>query len=112
MHEIYHGAYEKQGETWRTVHEPSVCAPQSAPPLTGEGWLGCGSGFGVYREHLENRYAGCLSAVEADCYPHAREIVRLAVPRFAAGEVGLPESAAPLYIRDKVALRTDERATR
>lgn len=112
MHEIYHAAYERHGETWRAVHEPSVCAPQCAPLLIGEGWLGCGSGFAAYSAHLESRYAGCLRAVDADRYPHARDIARLALPRFTAGGMGLAESAAPLYVRDKVALRTDERATR
>lgn len=112
MHEIYHGAYERDGDTWRTVHEPSVCAPLCAPLVIGEGWLGCGSGFGAYRERLESRYAGCLRAVDAECYPHARNIAQLALPGFTAGGAGLAESAAPFYVRDKVALRTDERPTR
>lgn len=112
MSEVYHAAYEKEGEGWRVVHEPSVCPPQSAPVLSGEGWLGCGSGFQAYREALEARYAGQLAAVLTDCYPHARDIARLSVPRFEAHDTAGAECAAPVYVRNKVALRTDERATR
>jgi tRNA threonylcarbamoyladenosine biosynthesis protein TsaB len=35
--------------------------------------------------------------------------VRLAAPRFAAGEGDEPAAAAPLYLRDRVALKTRER---
>jgi tRNA threonylcarbamoyladenosine biosynthesis protein TsaB len=112
MHEIYHAAYQKEGEAWRAIHEPSVCAPESAPLLEGAGWFGGGSGFGVYRAALETRYSGQLTEVEAATYPHARDIARLSVPRFKSGDIGLAESASPLYVRDKVALRIDERATR
>lgn len=112
MNEIYHAAFEKEGETWRAIHEPSVCAPHAAPLLEGAGWLGCGSGFLAYREALQVRYARQLSSVEVDAYPHARDIARLSVSHFESGDTGLAESAAPLYVRDKVALRIDERATR
>lgn len=112
MHEVYHAAYERDGDAWRVVYEPSVCSPQSAPLLEGNGWLGCGSGFLAHREALESRYAGRLSGVEPDCYPHASDIARLALHRFEARDTGSAESAAPIYVRDKVALRTDERPTR
>ncbi len=112
MNEIYHAAYRKEGEAWRAVYEPSVCAPDAAPLLEGDGWFGCGSGFAAYRAALEARYARQLSVVKADIYPHAGDIARLSVSHFESGDTGLAESAAPLYVRDKVALRIDERATR
>jgi len=112
MHEIYHAAYEKRGTTWHAVHEPSVSAPHAAPRLVGGGWLACGSGFGAYRAALEEHYAGQLQAIDSGRYPHAADIARLAAPRFAANDTLAAEHAAPLYLRDKVALRTDERATR
>jgi tRNA threonylcarbamoyladenosine biosynthesis protein TsaB len=112
MQEIYHAAYERDGRQWRTVHEPSVCAPAAAPLLPGEAWLGCGSGFLAYRDLLESRYTGQLEAVEPERYPHARDVAELALPRFAARDVMSAENAAPVYLRDKVALRTDERSSR
>jgi tRNA threonylcarbamoyladenosine biosynthesis protein TsaB len=110
--EIYHAAYERTPEGWHAVHEPSLCTPAEAPSLLGAGWHACGSGFAAYREVLEARYAGKLAAVEADRYPHARDIAALASPLVARGEVRAAEAAAPVYLRDKVALRIDERANR
>jgi tRNA threonylcarbamoyladenosine biosynthesis protein TsaB len=112
MHEVYHAAYEREGESWRVVHEPSVCPPAQAPAIEGAGWLGCGSGLTAYADALHARYAGQLAEVDADRYPHAREVAQLAGPRFAARETSAAEHAAPVYVRNKVALRTDERATR
>ena len=112
VHEIYHAAYERKGDSWDVAHEPSLCAPAAAPELPGEGWLGCGSGFKEYGEVLAQRYSGRLSAVDLERYPHARDIAALAAPRFAAGLGLSAEEAAPVYLRDKVALRIDERANR
>jgi tRNA threonylcarbamoyladenosine biosynthesis protein TsaB len=111
MNEIYHATYEKRDGAWHAVHEPTVCAPSVAPTVAGAGWLGCGSGFRAYREALQKRYDEQLAAIEADVYPKARDIARLAEARFASGEAMPPELAAPVYVRNKVALRTDERAS-
>jgi tRNA threonylcarbamoyladenosine biosynthesis protein TsaB len=112
MQEIYHAAYEYDLGSWHVVHEPSVCPPAAAPALSGPGWLGCGSGFVAHRNVLQGVYARQLDAIEPDRYPHAREIAQLALPRFRANEAVSCEQAAPVYLRDKVALRTDERAGR
>jgi tRNA threonylcarbamoyladenosine biosynthesis protein TsaB len=109
MNEIYHAAYEKSAAGWITVHEPGLMPAAAAPPLPGKGWVGCGSGFGTYAPALVERYGEGLTRIEPQLYPHAREIVRLAVPLFEQGRTLRPEEAAPLYLRDKVALRTDER---
>ena len=133
VHEIYHAAYcrvaagERTGETqgfprnllpsasgeaWRIVHAPSVCAPAAAPDLPGEGWLACGSGFKAYGDMLEKRYAGRLSRIDLALYPHATDIAALSEPVFEAGRAMRPEDAAPVYLRNKVALRIDERPNR
>ena len=112
MSEVYHAAYERTAGGWRSVHEPSVSAPGSVPPLPGGGWLACGTGFRVYRDALFSCYGEQLSAVEPERYPHAREIASLAVERFATEQTVSAELAAPVYIRNKVALRTDERPAR
>ena len=109
MHEIYHAAYEKSGDGWQTVCEPGLWAPADSPSLPAGSWYGCGNGFTAYREVLMQRYDGCLSGVAPALVPHARDIARLAAPLFAQGKGQDAALAAPLYIRDKVALRTDER---
>ncbi len=109
MSEIYHAAYEKHGNEWHTVHEPSLCKPDAAPLLPAGAWTGCGSGFGAYRAALESRFCGKLESVLADLAPHAREIATLAAAEFRAGNAIAAEQAAPLYVRNKVALRVVER---
>ena len=109
MRAIYHAAYARSGGEWETVCEPGLWAPAESPLLPAGTWHGCGNGFAAYREALMTRYEGCLSGVTPDIFPHAQDIARLAVPLFERGK-GLDAAlAAPLYVRDKVALRTDER---
>jgi len=109
MGEVYHAAFARDGNSWSAVHPPGLYAPDSVPVLPEGAWTGCGSGFGAYRDVLARRYAGRLSAIMPDVYPHAADIARLAVPEFEAGRAVLAEAAAPVYIRDRVALRSDER---
>lgn len=109
MQEIYHAAYVRQGDAYIEVSAPRVCAPATAPELPGDGWTGCGSGFAAYRDVLQQRYGAALATIDDAVYPHAGDIARLAAPLFAAGRGIRAEEAAPLYIRDKVALKTVER---
>ncbi len=109
MNEIYHAAYVKQGENWLTVHEPSLCKPQDVPALRGDGWSACGNGFAAQQEILLERYAQNIAMIRAELAPHAKEIANLATRVFQRGEGVAPEQALPIYIRDKVALRMDER---
>lgn len=109
MQEVYHAAYERQDGVWQEVSAPRVCAPVAIPLPEGTGWTGCGSGFAAYGEVLQQRLGPGLTTIRPDVYPHARDIARLAAAVFAAGR-GLPaDQAAPVYIRDKVALKTAER---
>jgi len=112
MGEIYHGAYERVPAGWQTVCAPSLCRPQDAPDLGGEGWVGCGSGFAAHGEVLRQRYDGVLDAIQPELYPHARDVAALAALAFVNGKGVDPAQAAPLYIRDKVALSIVERAER
>jgi tRNA threonylcarbamoyladenosine biosynthesis protein TsaB len=110
MGQVYHAAYEKARAGWSVVHAPSLCLPAETPLLPGTAmWTAAGSGFSAHRDPLATRYAGRLSAIMDKVYPHAREVARLAVREFEEGRALPAETAAPLYIRDKVALRSDER---
>lgn len=109
MGEIYHAAYKKSGVAWQAVHAPSLCAPAAAPLVPAGAWTGCGSGFTAHGPALRERYAGRLAGIMPEIFPHARHIARLAAGEFEAGR-GLPaEQAVPVYIRDKVALKSHER---
>jgi tRNA threonylcarbamoyladenosine biosynthesis protein TsaB len=108
MGEIYHAAYRRDGGRWTEVAPPGVGPAQSGPVLQGNGWFGCGSGFAVYAEALAKRYGGQLDGIAAALHPHARSIARLAAPVLAAGGGLSAERAAPVYVRDKVALKMHE----
>jgi tRNA threonylcarbamoyladenosine biosynthesis protein TsaB len=109
MGEIYHAAYAKAGGGWIAVQAPGLHAPGNAPLPPGGAWTGCGNGFAAHATMLTERYAGRLSAIMPDVIPHARHIARLAARDFEAGRAVVAEMALPVYIRDKVALKTHER---
>ena len=112
MDEVYGAAYLVHGDELDTVIAP-FCAPPSAvtiPP--GSGWLGCGDGFASHPERLRDVLGNALIGVRPGLWPTAAAVARLAAPRLARGEGGDAGSAAPLYVRDKVALTTAERLAR
>lgn len=110
MGEVYHAAYEKRGSAWHAVCEPSLCKPDATPDLPAGAWTGCGSGFAAFRAALEQRYAGTLERVIDNLAPHAKEIAALAAAEFERGNAVSAERAAPLYVRNKVALPINERS--
>lgn len=109
MQEVYHAAYLRRDGQWFETSAPRVCAPAAIPLPDGGGWTGCGSGFAAYGEVLRSRLGPELAEVRLDIHPHARDIAKLAAPVFTAGRGRPAEQAAPVYIRDKVALKTTER---
>jgi len=109
MSEIYHAAYEKQGDDWIAASEPCLCKPEAAPVMSGEGWFAAGSGFSVNGTALEVRYVGQLCGVDGTVVPQAAAIAALGARRLARGEGMDASQALPLYLRDKVALTTAER---
>jgi tRNA threonylcarbamoyladenosine biosynthesis protein TsaB len=110
MGEVYHAAYERLGAEWRTVCEPGLYKPESVPMIEGDGWFGIGSGWAAYGEALNTCYAGQIRGIDKDAFPHARDIAALAAAEFAEGKGGVPAAeAAPIYIRNKVALTMAER---
>ena len=109
MGEIYHAAYEKRAGEWVTVREPSLRLPQQAPSVEGVDWFGMGSGFAIHGEILNNQYADQLLGIDAQAIPQASAVAQFAVPLFAAGQGVDAALSLPLYLRDKVALKTSER---
>jgi len=110
MNEVYAAIYEKSVSGLHTASEPGLYAPGQAPLPEGDMvYLGCGSGFIGYSAILAERYAGRLARVAPEMHPHAEAIARLAADKWQAGDFVAAESVEPLYIRDKVALKTCER---
>ena len=110
MGEIYHAVYQKTAHScWVAISAPTLCRPMQAPLLSGNHWIGGGSGFDIYREELLMLYSDNISQISDGLYPHAREIIELAIPRMADESNKNPANAAPIYIRNKVALKESER---
>lgn len=108
MGEAYLAAYARNGDDWDEVIAPRLADPAGLPPLPGRRWTATGSGFDrhpwlrdAYRDSVEMRFEGDL--------PRAGSVVRIAARRFARGAGVAAELAAPLYLRDKVALTSAER---
>ncbi len=108
MGEAYLAAYARSGADWDEVIAPRLADAATLPALPGRSWVATGSGFDrhawlreAYRETVEMRFEQDL--------PRAGAVARIAALRFARG-AGIPAAnAAPLYLRDKVALTTEER---
>ena len=109
MGEVYHAAYRKEQGAWREVCAPGLCPPAALPLVEGQDWVGCGSGFQAYAAALGERLGERLAAVRADIFPTAAAILRLARPGFERGDGKPACMALPIYLRDKVALKTSER---
>src|SRR6195256_3908055 len=108
MGEVYHAAYRRAGAGWEEVSAPGLYRPEAVPVAPGGNWTGCGDGFAAYRERLAARLGECVSAIRPEAVPSARAVLKLAMPRFAAGEAKDAATAVPVYLRDKVALKTSE----
>jgi tRNA threonylcarbamoyladenosine biosynthesis protein TsaB len=109
MGEVYHAAYRRDGAGWEEVSVPGLYKPEAVPLAPGRDWLGCGDGFAAHRERLGARLGESVSAIRPETTPTARAVLKLAIPRFAAGDVKDAAEAVPVYLRDKVALKTSER---
>ena len=116
MGELYLAAYEKRNGVWVTVIEPCLCKAEAAPVVAGDDWFGTGSGFSTTpipspggRGGLQARYGKQLTGVDAQAVPQAGAVAQIAAGEFAQGNAVDAALALPLYLRDKVALKTSER---
>lgn len=104
MGEVYVGAFEA-GEQ---IGALGVYPPQSVPLPIGEGWLACGNGLKAYPE-LRERLSSCVDVWLPEIMPCAESVARLAARRLSSGVSFDPETALPVYVRDKVAKTVAER---
>ncbi|MDE2598188.1 MAG: tRNA (adenosine(37)-N6)-threonylcarbamoyltransferase complex dimerization subunit type 1 TsaB [Rhodocyclaceae bacterium] len=108
MNEVYVAAYVREAAgMFRCELEPAVLPPEMVVAPAGE-WAAAGDGFSSYAASLLNAFPGA----NPDVRPTAEAVARLALPRFLRGEGQPAVAAAPLYVRDKVALTTAERLAR
>ena len=112
MAEVYWAAYRRDGAGWRAVTEPQLALPESvAVPDDGD-WVGAGNGFVALGDVLRPRLASTLARIDDTLMPDAAAMAPLAVQAFERGEGMDAALAAPVYLRDKVALTVGERRAR
>jgi tRNA threonylcarbamoyladenosine biosynthesis protein TsaB len=109
MGEVYHAAYVKNSREWQTMLEPGLYKPEAVPAVVGADWIAAGSGWQTYGEQLSQVYRGQLQQVMPELLPSAEALLRLAEPIFASGQARPAAEAMPIYIRNRVALKTAER---
>lgn len=109
MGEIYAAAYAFDGATAHQAIAPCCVSPAG---FTVEGdWHVIGSALHAYPELFSEGAPGVLGR-DPLSVPRAREIAALAAIVAEQGNCLPPEQAAPLYVRNKVALTTAERKAR
>ncbi len=90
---------------------PVLAQPQALPLPLGwqvQGFALAGNAYALYPEAFAEVLASGGVAIEA--WPQALDLLDLAAVAYALGDTVTPAQALPLYVRDKVALSTAERA--
>ena len=102
MDEMYLADYQFEGELWSSDGDFSLIRPENL--RVRPHWSMAGNVFAAYGARLPQ------GLPRLDALPTASAMLRLAPSLIAAGRALAADQALPLYIRDKVAKTTDERA--
>jgi len=110
MNEAYVGVYAMEESGLKELAQPSLAAPDDLLRLAAhhDADAIAGNALKVFREQLKAFDGRRLESTMAT----ARAIARLALDALAAGRTVKASSAAPIYVRDRVALTVEERRTR
>lgn len=107
MGEVYWAQYQFS-DGWHTIHAPTVSpAAQVIARVTASGAPAvCGNGLSAYQHELVHLD---LNHRLPEVMPHAMDILMLALLELKEGRAVHARDAQPLYLRNKVALTTQER---
>lgn len=117
MGEIYFAAYQRDtaiATGWQAVIAPMLVKPEALPSINGKSWVAVGSGFDApsLNDQLIARYGDQIANVIHGVLPRALDVVRIAARQLENAGLAsaiAPEHAAPLYLRNKVAMTIEER---
>lgn len=105
--EVYWGIYEADAARLMVLRgEEQVILPGEVALPEGGGWHGAGSAWEVYGDILRARLSGRLAGIDAARHPRAHDVALLAVAAYRRGEAVSAELAAPVYLRDEVAVKS------
>ena len=119
MGEIYFAAYRRDdiaATGWIAEVAPVLLKPTALPHLEDHDWAGIGSAFDVAAlgGALAQHYGRQLNGVVLNALPRAADVAAIATRQIARAGIACaikPEDAAPLYLRNKVAMTIEERKT-
>jgi tRNA threonylcarbamoyladenosine biosynthesis protein TsaB len=104
MDQVYAANYDFGADGAGPTADVQLLAPEQLVLPDGAGWALAGNAFAAYAERLP------AGAPRYTVLPGAAAMLRLAPALLAAGRQVAPSDAWPLYVRDKVAQTTAERA--
>lgn len=108
LKQIYWGSYQRQGEGWQAVTADALSTP--LPPLDflaqyPGAWSRVGTGWSLINAEQGSEQP----AAPALLYPHAQDLLPLAVAAWQRGEAMAAMQVRPCYLRDQVALTKQDR---
>lgn len=112
MDEVYFACYELgEDAIMRALSDEHICLPSDVPqPPESSSLCWAGSGAERYEEILLTRFSVSAEHLRKDAWPHAQDLIGIASPNVATGKLVPAEEAMPVYLRNKVAETTEERA--
>jgi tRNA threonylcarbamoyladenosine biosynthesis protein TsaB len=111
MGEIYFAELIEEGQDWQVIRGPHLSRPEALSMDEDFYYWGVGDGFILHAEALLGRLGSRVKWVDACLQvPDSIPLAQLAAYRFQQEGGVPPEEAQPLYVRDKVALTSAERA--
>ena len=111
MNQIYAGGWTRTDIGWTALFEACLVNPDDLDqlPVLPTPFVVAGTGIAEYP--AAKQWLDMHGVRDSDVrYPSAEALVRLGAMRLAAGQVTDPAEALPVYVRDRVALTTAERA--
>ena len=102
MGEIYWGLFQVQQDIVTPVSAESVSSPEQLAAPSDRRWFGIGSGWITYAKELQQAVNDNLIGNQGESYPHARDIIPLAIRAYTKGEAVPAEQALPVYLRNQV----------
>jgi len=108
MGEIYGANFQVVDGLVFLLDEEQVCPPEKFKAISEQSWLGIGTGWAEYEAILSENFSGQLSQVEANRFPQASSIIKLALQEVEAGRLLPADQALPVYLRNNVAKKKGE----
>jgi tRNA threonylcarbamoyladenosine biosynthesis protein TsaB len=103
MGEIYMAIYKTaENGLVDPISDELVLRPDDISITTEGSYIGVGTGWGSYRQILQEKVGQQLISYNGECYPLSRDILLLSKREFERGNVVNAEQALPVYLRNNV----------